>query len=44
MNFFQSNYGLDFSQSETNQLGERVYMNATFFPYRVPFDIHAIRG
>ena len=41
MNFFQSNYGLDFSQSEPNQLGERVYMNATFFPYRVPFDIHA---
>ena len=41
MNFFQSDYGLDFSQSEPNQLGERVYRNATFFPYRVPFDIHA---
>ena len=41
MNFFQSNYGLDFSQSEPNQLGERVYMNATVFPYRLPFDIHA---
>ena len=26
MNFFQSNYGLDFSQSEPNQLGERVYI------------------
>ena len=24
MNFFQSDYGLDFSQSEPNQLGERV--------------------
>ena len=41
MNFFQSEYGLDFSQSEPNQLGERVYRNATFSPYRVPFDIHA---
>lgn len=41
MDFYNTRYGLDFSQSEPNQLGERTYMNATFFPYQLPFTAHA---
>ena len=32
--FFDTMYGLDFSQSEPNELGQRFFQNATFFPFR----------
>ena len=32
--FFNTMYGLDFSQSEPNELGQRFFQNATFFPFR----------
>ena len=41
MQFYNTRYGLDFSQSEPNELGERTYMNATLFPYRLPFTVYA---
>ena len=33
--FFNTKFGLNFSQSEPNELGERFYQNATFFPFRM---------
>ena len=32
--FYKTRYGLDFSQSEPDELGRRFYQNATFFPGR----------
>ena len=33
MDFFDSKFGLDFSQSPPNELGQRLLGNATFYPY-----------
>ena len=33
--FFNTRFGLDFSQSEPDEWGQRFYQNATFFPARV---------
>ena len=33
--FFNTKFGLNFSQSEPNDLGQRFYQNATFFPARL---------
>ena len=35
--FFNTTYGLDFSQSQPDAQGQRFYQNATFLPARVPF-------
>ena len=32
--FFNTRFGLNFSQSEPAELGQRFYQNATFFPFR----------
>ena len=32
--FYNTRFGLDFSQSEPNELGQRFYQNATFFLFR----------
>ena len=37
--FFNTTYGLDFSQSQPNAQGERFYQNATFFPARLPLTV-----
>ena len=34
--FYNTTFGLDFSQSQPNAQGERFYQNATFFPARTP--------
>ena len=33
--FYKTRYGLDFSQSQPDELGRRFYQNATFFPARL---------
>lgn len=33
LQFFNTKFGLDFSQSEPNELGERLFQNATFSPF-----------
>ena len=40
--FFNERFGLDFSQSEPNELGIRSFENATFQPSRQPSGIFAI--
>ena len=35
MQFYNTRFGLDFSQSEPDELGRRFYQNATFYPARV---------
>ena len=37
--FFNTTYGLDFSQSQPNAQGQRFYQNATFFPARLPLSL-----
>ena len=37
--FYNTTYGLDFTTVEPNNAGQRVLGNATFFPFRIPFDI-----
>ena len=37
--FFNTTYGLDFSQSQPDAQGQRFYQNATFFPSRNPFSL-----
>ena len=36
MDFFKSKFGLDFSQTPPDELGQRTIGNATFYPYRTP--------
>ena len=38
--FFNTRFGLDFSQSEPDEWGQRFYQNATFFPARVSSEVH----
>ena len=38
--FFNARFGLDFSQSEPNELGERLFQNATFIPFRQSPDVN----
>ena len=38
--FFDTRFGLDFSQSEPDEWGRRFYQNATFLPARVSPEIH----
>ena len=33
--FYNTKYGLDFSQSEPNELGQPFFQNATFFLFRL---------
>ena len=37
--FFNTTYGLDFSQSQPSAQGQRFYQNATFFPARYPLSL-----
>ena len=37
--FYNTTYGLDFSQSHVDAAGRRHFENATMFPFEVPFDI-----
>ena len=37
--FFNTRFGLNFSQSEPNELGQRFFENATLQPYRLPPEI-----
>ena len=37
--FYNTTYGLDFSQSPVDAAGWRHFENATMFPFEVPFDI-----
>ena len=37
--FFNTTYGLDFSQSQPDAQGRRFYENATFFPSRLPLSL-----
>ena len=39
LQFYNTTYGLDFSQSQPNAQGERFYQNATFFPARLPISL-----
>ena len=39
MEFFNTRFGLDFSQSEPNEFGLRVFQNATFLPHRQSPDV-----
>ena len=34
--YFNTTFGLDFSESEPNQQGQRIFQNASFFPGRSP--------
>ena len=38
--FFNTRFGLDFSQSKPDEQGKRFYQNATFFPARYSPEIH----
>ena len=38
--FFNTRFGLDFSQSEPDEWGHRFYQNATMWPARVSPEVH----
>ena len=38
--FYNTRYGLNFSQSEPDERGERIYQNAIFYPARVSPEVH----
>ena len=38
MQFFHDNFGLDFTNIEPNELGQRILGNATFEPFMYPFN------
>ena len=40
--FFKTRYGLDFSQSEPDEWGQRFYQNGTFFPARFTPEIQYV--
>ena len=42
MQFYNTRFGLDFSQSEPDEWGQRFYQNATLLPARVPPEIYYV--
>ena len=34
--YFNTTFGLDFSESEPNQQGQRIFQNASFYPGKAP--------